>query len=76
MGLGFAITKFCCISKRFSIPIGSGNGYSQLDEVHFNAYKTGAVFVRVVVVLLLDPPGTNPGACKMLGVPLAVGQRG
>lgn len=76
LGLGFAIMKFSCISKWFSIPFGSGNGYSQLGEVHFNPYKTRAVSVQVAVVLLLDPPGTNPWACKMLGVPLAVGQRG
>lgn len=44
--------KFCCISEWFSIPFGSGNGCSQLGEVHFNSYKTRAEFVQVPVVPL------------------------
>lgn len=44
--------KYCCISKWFAIPFGSGNRYSQLGEVHFNPHKTRAGFVQVVVVLL------------------------
>lgn len=52
LGLGFEIMKYCCISEWFSIPFGSGSGYSQLGEVHFNPHKTRAGFVQVVIVLL------------------------